>query len=70
MEGFNPTAGLYLITLTSFVLAFVFFTNAIFISLSSKKSWNRQVFSTTMWGFAFVLLGYLGNYFSSISGTP
>ncbi|KKM64792.1 hypothetical protein LCGC14_1497860 [marine sediment metagenome] len=64
MEDFSPTAGLIIVTLGSLFMALVFFANGILINIKSKeKGWPKESKSATLWGFAFMILGQLGNHF-------
>ena len=66
MGEFNPNAALLIIVIGSLFTAFVFFTNAIFINIKSKEEgWAKESRIATLWGFAFMVLGHLGNYFAA-----
>ncbi len=65
MGEFNPNAALLIAVIGSLFMSFVFFANAIMINFKSKeKGWPKESRSATMWGFAFMVLGHLGNYFA------
>jgi hypothetical protein len=65
MGEFNPNAALLVVVMGSLFLALVFFANAILINIKSEeKGWPKESRSACMWGFAFMLLGHLGNHFA------
>jgi hypothetical protein len=64
MGDFNPNAALLIIVMASLFMALVFFANSILINMKSEeKGWAKESRTACMWGFAFMLLGHLGNHF-------
>lgn len=66
MGDFNPNAALLIIVFASFFTALVFLANSILINIKSEEEgWSKESRTACMWGFAFMLLGHLGNHFAA-----